>query len=184
MEKKKIIEFDYFCRKNEIGFIYGAVLGINSFCFVDFGDEFTIKEKNKENNKKYTIKSITKGNPGIVNILESIKEIDLESDDYVIFKEIEGMTELNKSPPIKIKVIDQHNVEIIDTTNFSEYTYGGIMTKYEKPETIHFDSFEKKLEEPYSKEDGFPIELDIDKPNTNEIITNSNVYFVEFHFNY
>ena len=170
MEKKKIIELDYFCRKNEIGFIYGAVLGINSFCFVDFGDEFTIKEKNKENNKKYTIKSITKGNPGIVNILESIKEIDLESDDYVIFKEIEGMTELNKSPPIKIKVIDQHNVEIIDTTKFSEYTFGGIMTKYEKPETIHFDSFEKKLEEPYSKEDGFPIELDNDKPNTNEII--------------
>ena len=105
-----------------------------------------------------------------MNILESINTIDLENDDYVVFKEIEGMTELNNSLPIKIKVIDQHNVEIIDTTKFSEYTFGGIMTKYEKPEIIHFDSFAKKLEEPYSKEEGFPIEQDNDKPNTNEII--------------
>ena len=170
MQKKNIIDLNYFCRENEIGFIYGAVLGINTFCFVDFGNEFTVNEKNIENNKKYTIKSITKGNPGIVNILETINEIDLESGDYVIFKEIEGMTELNNDKSIKIKVIDKHNVEISDTTNFSEYTFGGIMTKYEKSETINFEPFEKKLEEPYSREQGFPIEVDNDKPNTNEII--------------
>ena len=170
MQKKKIIELDQFCRKNKIGFIYGAVLGINTFCFVDFGDEFTVIEKNKESNKKYTIKSISKGNPGIVNVLETISGIDLENDDYVIFKEIEGMTELNKGSPIKIKVIDKNNVEILDTTNFSEYTFGGIMTKYEEPEKINFRPFEKRLEEPYSQEEGFPIELDNDKPNTNEII--------------
>lgn len=170
MDKKNIIKLDYFCRKNIIGFIYGAVLGINTFCFVDFGEEFTVYEKNKESNKKFTIKSITKGNPGIVNILETINGIDLQNDDSVIFKEIEGMTELNNGSSIKIKVIDSHNVEICDTTKFKEYTFGGIMTKYEEPEKINFAPFEKKLEEPYSKEEGFPIELDNDKPNTNEII--------------
>ena len=169
LPKNEIIEIDNFCRDNNIGFIYGCVLGINTFCFVDFGNNFTVYEHNSEKPKNYTINSITKGKPGIVNLIESIDITELEDNDFVIFKEIEGMKELNNTP-IQIKIIDKNKIEINDTSNFSEYMYGGIMSKIEKPSTINFDSFKIKIEEPYSEEDGYPIELDNEKPNTNEIL--------------
>ena len=169
LPKNEIIEIDDFCRDNKICFIYGCVLGINTFSFVDFGNDFTIYEHSNEKPNNYTINSITKGKPGIVNLVENIDITELEDNDCVIFKEIEGMKELNNNS-FQIKIIDKNKIEINDTSNFSEYIYGGIMTKVEKSSTINFDSFKIRIEEPYCEEDGYPIELDNEKPNTNEIL--------------
>lgn len=170
MSKNFIIELDNFCRQNKIGFIYGTELGINGFCFVDFGDNFTVYEKNEEEPKKFIVNSITKGNPGIVNLFYPINNLSLQDNDYIIFKEIQGMTELNNCSPIKIKVIDKYNVQIIDTTKFSDYISGGIMIKATIPLIMNFDSFEKKIEEPYSNKDPYPDQIDFVNPNTNEIV--------------
>ena len=169
LPKNEIIEIDNFCRANEIGFIYCCALGINTFSFVDFGNNFTVYERSSEKPKVYTIKSIIKGNPGIVNLVEDIGFTELEDNDYVIFKEIEGMKELNNKI-IQVKIIGTNKIEINDISNFSEYIYGGIMQKVERSYEINFESFENKLEEPYNKIDGYPIELDNEKPNTYEIL--------------
>jgi len=169
LPKDEIITINEFCRDNKIGFIYGCAFGINTFCFVDFGNDFTVYEHSSEKSKSYTIKSIIKGNPGIVNLVENLDMTELGNDDYVIFKEIEGMNELNNKE-IQIKIIDKNNIKINDNSNFSDYIYGGIMQKVEKSSKINFESFEKKVEEPYNESDGYPNEIDCEKPNTYEIL--------------
>ena len=167
MKKKEIIGLNNYCRNNKIGFIYGCELGINVFCFTDFGDDFLVNDVDGEEPKRNTINSISKSNPGIVNLVHPINDLELGSDDYVIFKEIQGMTELNNISPIKITKIDDYNIQINDTSQFSNYISGGVILKAKIPLNIKFESFEKKIEEPY-KEDELP--LIIDDCSINEII--------------
>ena len=115
MKREEITKINELCRNNNIGFIYTALLGIYSFCFVDFGDKFYINDQSGEDNLRYCIKSISKGKQGIVKIDTTSGKIKLKSDDKVIFKEIKGMTELNNT------------VLIGDTSNYSDYIFGGIM---------------------------------------------------------
>ena len=170
MSKNEIIELDNYCRQTKIGFIYCAELGITGFCFVDYGNDFIVYEKNEEEPKKYFINSISKSNPGIVNLSNPIKKSDIKKGDSFTFKDIEGMQELNNSSPITINVIDEYNVEINDTSGFSGYISSGYMTKTKTPLILNYESFEKKIEEPYNEESGYPEQLDTVNQNTNEII--------------
>jgi len=167
MPKNDIIEINNFCRNNNIGFIYGSEFGINIFCFTDFGNDFIVHDINGEQPKRFTINSISKGNPGIVNLVHPLKLLDLKNDDFVIFKEIQGMKELNNCEAIKIKIIDKYNIQICDTSKFSNYIGGGVVMKAKIPFSIKFSSFEKKIEEPYDEND---IPQIIDETSSNEII--------------
>jgi len=170
LPKDEIIEINKFCRENKIGFIYGCAFGINTFCFVDFGNDFTVYEHSSEKPKSYTINSIIKGNPGVVKLIENIDRTELRNGDYVIFKEIEGMSELNNEI-IQIKIDDKNNnIEINDNSKFSDYKFGGIMQKVEKSSKINFESFAKKVEEPYNESDDYPNQHDYEKINTFEIL--------------
>ncbi len=48
-DQEVLLGMNKFCRENGIGFIYTGSLGLYGFCFVDFGDEHTIVDKNGEN---------------------------------------------------------------------------------------------------------------------------------------
>ena len=182
MPKNFIIEIDNFCRENKIGFIYGAELGINVFCFTDFGKEFIVYDQNGEDPKRFTIKSISNANPGIVNLVHPLGSLDLKSNDFVIFKEIQGMTELNNCQPIKIKKIDNYSIQICDTTEFSNYTSGGVIMKAKMPLTMKFDSFKTKIEEPY--DDNNEIPQIIDETSSNEIIHTGILALYSFYNKY
>lgn len=180
--KESIIELDNFCRYNNIGFIYGTELGINGFYFVDFGNSFKVFDKNNED-EKFVINSITKENPGKVNLSNSIRG-KIKNNDYIIFKEIEGMTELNnfnENNYIKIKYIDEFNIEIQDTSKFSDYISGGYIQKAKIPMEMNFLPFEMKLEVPYQEEDEYPLQIDMDKGCTNELIHLGILALCEFY---
>ena len=169
LTKDFIIELNNICRENKIGFIYGTELGIIGFCFVDFGENFKYYEKEDEESPNLMINSISKSSPGIVNLVNPIHK-SYKNKDYITFKQIEGMKELNNITPIRIKIIDKYNIEICDTSTFSDYISGGIIMKEKRPTIINFDSFEKKIEEPYNEEEGYPGQIDFVNCNTNEII--------------
>ncbi len=44
----KLVEIDNFCRVNKKGFIYSGHLGLYGFCFVDFGIDHKINDKDGE----------------------------------------------------------------------------------------------------------------------------------------
>ena len=170
LPEDEAIKIDLFCRNNKIGFIYTALLGIYGFCFVDFGDEFLIKDENGEDPLSYCIKSISKEKKGIVKIDTTAGKIKLGNNDKVTFKEIEGMVELNNCDPINIKVLSNDTIEICDTSNFSNYISGGVMTEVKSKKELNFNSLEERLNMPYLENEQIPEQIDVSKYNTNEII--------------
>ena len=156
------IEINEICRKNKIKFIYSAICGLSAFVFDDFGDH-TIFDEYCEKANKFKIKNIKKSQDGY-GLLEI--EHDKESEklligDSVIFKEVEGMTEINFEKSQRIweikKKPDSDNVFIIDDiSKFNDYTTGGYIEEKPIPKKIKYDSLSKKLEIPFTEsEDEF-----------------------------
>ena len=94
LPEDEVIKIDLFCRNNKIGLIYTSSFGIYGFCFIDFGDEFLIKDVNGEDPLSYCIKSISKEKKGIVKIDTSAGKIKLGNNDKITFKEIERNTRI------------------------------------------------------------------------------------------
>ena len=76
------------------GFIAAECWGLAGFTFVDFGDQFLVYDKNGEQTKSYVVSSISQDNPAIVNV-DAEKRHSYEDGDFVVFREVEGMTEIN-----------------------------------------------------------------------------------------
>lgn len=58
------------------------------------------------------------------------------------------MTELNGCEPRKIKVLGPYTFSIGDTTNFSKYQRGGIVTQVKMPKKINFKPLKESIKEP------------------------------------
>ena len=113
---KTIIEFNDICRENNIKFIYPVTLGLSGFVFDDFGEDHIIIGKTGDELQSFFIKNITKEKEGKVIINRDNDEISLyEFSDYVIFKNIEGMTELNNKELKIIKILDLNTFTIWDS---------------------------------------------------------------------
>ena len=169
-QREEITKLNTLCRKNNIGFIYTALLGIYGFCFVDFGDKFYINDEKGEDPLTYCIESISNDKKGIVKIDTTAGIIKLGNEDKVTFKEIEGMTELNNCPPINIKLLSKDSVEIGDTSNYSKYISGGVMIEAKLKKELYFTSLDERFEIPYTENENIPVQIDYSKRNTNEMV--------------
>ena len=162
-----------FCRNKKIGFIYTAEFGLASFLFSDFGEDFVVKDLTGLECEKYFIKSITNGCPGIVEIdpIEVIdkngkkikKYLKIGTGDFVTFKDITGMSELNDTPPRPIRVLSPTKFTIEDTSKFQEFTGVGIVEEIKVPrpsifkplsEAINVIYYEDVIEEYLSEDVG------------------------------
>jgi len=119
----QIVEISKICRAftPAVGFIFTLALGLYGCTFVDLGPKHIVKDANGESTASYIVVHVSQGNPGIVRLHEDKKHV-YNDGDYVKFREVEGMTELNSSPPMQIKVIDTHSFSIGDTSKFKDYT--------------------------------------------------------------
>jgi len=176
-----------YCRNKKIGFVYTAEFGLSSFLFSDFGEDFIVEDLTGLECEKYYIKSITNGCPGIVEIdpIEEIKNgkkvkkyLKLGTGDFVTFKDITGMTELNDTPPRAIRVISPTKFTIEDTSKFQEFTGVGIVEEVKVPrpsifkplsEAINVIYYEDVIEE-YLNEDVGSIASKISTDMTDEIL--------------
>jgi len=152
-DRKKLIDFNLFCRTREkpIGFIYAGSLGLYGFTFVDFGPNFTVLDKDGEDPKSSIIAMITNDNPGQVATHED-KRHGFIDGDYVRFREVEGMPEIN-GKEFKIKVISPIAFTIEqDTTNWSKYIRNGVVEQIKVPQIIKFKSLEDSLKAPLGPE--------------------------------
>ena len=157
ISKKYILLLDKITRKNKICFIYSAIFGLSSFIFTDFGPDFTIYDEYCYKKRKFFIKNIEKSEEGLVEIQwDSDRNPDFR--DYVIFREVEGMTEINynennkKIFKIKKNEDDDTSFYIGNTMNFSEYKSGGYIEETVLPKTVSYKTFEEKLEEPFTNQ--------------------------------
>uniref|UniRef100_A0A8K9XDC1 E1 ubiquitin-activating enzyme n=1 Tax=Oncorhynchus mykiss TaxID=8022 RepID=A0A8K9XDC1_ONCMY len=84
---------------------------------------------------------------GVVTCLDEARH-GFESGDSVIFTEVQGMTELNSCQPIEIKTLGPYTFSICDTTGFSDYVRGGIVSQVKMPQKVAFKSFTTSMTEP------------------------------------
>ncbi|MBN3291066.1 UBA1 enzyme, partial [Polypterus senegalus] len=136
-----------FCHNNGIKFILADTRGLFGQLFCDFGEEMTVIDTNGEQPLTAMISMITKDEAGVVTCLDEARH-GFESGDYVTFTEIQGMTELNNCDPVQIKVLGPYTFSICDTSSFSDYVRGGIVTQVKMPKKIHFKSLSSSMAEP------------------------------------
>ena len=131
-----IAQLDTFCRNNNIKLIYSFCLGLVGYTFVDFGMTHIITDENGEETGSYLIKSISKDEEGtvIIDNVQGTNNLNIGDGDYVKFKDVGGMVELNdEQKEFQIRLENFQTFKIGDTSKFSEYTKGGIAYQIKHP---------------------------------------------------
>ncbi|KAI4901519.1 hypothetical protein NFI96_033436 [Prochilodus magdalenae] len=136
-----------FCHSKSIKLIIADTRGLFGQLFCDFGDEMTVYDTNGEQPLSAMISMITKDSAGVVTCLDEARH-GFETGDYVTFTEVQGMTELNGCKPVEIKALGPYTFSICDTTSFSDYVRGGIVTQVKMPKTVAFKSLSSSISEP------------------------------------
>ncbi|KAI5663248.1 hypothetical protein M9H77_22571 [Catharanthus roseus] len=147
---EKAIEFDDYCHKHQppIAFIKSEVRGLFGSIFCDFGPEFTVLDVDGEDPHTGIIASISNDNPVLVACIDD-ERLEFQDGDLVVFSEVEGMTELNDGKPRKIKNARPYSFTIEeDTTNYSGYIKGGIVTQVKEPKVLNFKPLQEALKDP------------------------------------
>uniref|UniRef100_A0A8C1K251 E1 ubiquitin-activating enzyme n=1 Tax=Cyprinus carpio TaxID=7962 RepID=A0A8C1K251_CYPCA len=135
-----------FCHSNNIKFIVADTRGLCGQLFCDFGESFEVRDTNGETPVSAMIAHISKDNPGIVTCTDE-ESHEFTDGMFVNFSEIQGMTELNSYGPIEIKVRGSYSFSICDTSNFSEYVKGGVVTEVKQSEILSFKPLNVALDE-------------------------------------
>lgn len=135
------------CHDQSIKFIVADTRGLFGQLFCDFGEDMVVMDVNGEQPLSAMISMITKDNAGVVTCLDEARH-GFESGDFVTFTEIQGMDELNNCEPVEIKVLGPYTFSICDTTKFSDYVRGGIVSQVKMPKKISFKSLKASLAEP------------------------------------
>ncbi|EFA81095.1 hypothetical protein PPL_05931 [Heterostelium album PN500] len=146
-ELNPYVKINEFCREHSIAFLSADTSGLLGWVFADFGANFTVYDKNGEDLKETFISSISNAPSAIVTCMEGQMH-GLESGDLVKFREIQGMTELNEQT-FKVEVLNPYSFSIdCNTTNYSIYSRGGIISDVKQPLTFSFKSLKESIESP------------------------------------
>ena len=149
MQLDSQIELDRLCHSGgKCSFISAQVAGLFSHVFCDFGPSFSSTDPDGEQLVSGIISNITCCQEGIVTCHEDVRH-NLEDGNWVVFKEIKGMTKLNHSKPRQIRVISTHSFSIGNTTDLDgEYEGGGIFEQVKLPVSFTFKTLEESLANP------------------------------------
>lgn len=149
----ELLRWNEMCRTRSppVGFIAADCFGLAGSVFLDFGDAFTCRDKDGEEPKSAIVAGITQENPGAVHTHHD-KRHGFQDGDWVVFREVQGMSELNNSKPRQIKVTGPYSFTIDDTSSYGAYTCEGIVSQTKVPHTVKFNSYRNSLVQP--KHDG------------------------------
>lgn len=147
-----------FCRRHQppIGFLSCESFGAAGYAFVDYGDEFMVFDKNGEECKSYLVVGVSQENPGVVTVHED-KRHTFSDGDYVVFREVQGMTELNGAEPRPIKDLGPYSFSIEDTTGYSPYVREGIVEQVKVPVKFTFKSYDESVLSPVISDEGLAV---------------------------
>jgi ubiquitin-activating enzyme E1-like protein 2 len=140
---------DSFCRsqKPPIKFIAGSVRGVACYGFCDFGDSFTVLDKNGEDPIEFFISSITQEDPAVVTCLPNERH-GLEDGDMIELNEVTGMESVN-GKNYRVKVISPTKFSInLNASLLNEYKNGGRAKQIKTPSNINFRSLSQEIKSP------------------------------------
>ena len=140
------------CRHTKTAFINTSQTGLFGSAFTDFGEKFTVIDKNGEELQEIMIKSIKADESSgkvIVTILDNLKH-KFEDSDVIQLKEVIGMVDENGTSicdikEIRIRVINTSSFELVDVdlSKYSKYEGGGIAKQVKVPGTVTFKTMQE-----------------------------------------
>ena len=138
------------CHQNNKGFIYTLSMGLMGFVFSDFGQKHIILDKTGKEKGKFYISNITKEKKGKITIDFTHTEKRLNRNGYLIFNQVEGMTEINSLEPRYYEINEENEDEFFigDTSNYNEYTGGGIVEEFYYPTEMEYKLLEENIMNP------------------------------------
>lgn len=148
LSQEKNFALNEACRAKGVGFILAETLGAAGYIFLDYGDNHKITDLDGEPCKQFIVSSITQDEQGLVTVHED-KRHSFQSGDYVKFREVEGMAELNDEEPLEIVYNGPHSFKIKkDTKGFGAYTRQGVVENVKVPTLSKFNSMQQVFENP------------------------------------
>ena len=137
-----------YCHQNHVGFIQADTRGLFANVFCDFGEAFTVYDKNGENPATAMVTSIdAESDDALVTVSDDTRH-GLETGDFVTFAEVEGMTVLNGCDPRKVTVKSPYTFTIGSTKGLGTYSKGGWANQVKMPETHSFKPLKESLASP------------------------------------
>ncbi|NXO74538.1 UBA1 enzyme, partial [Phainopepla nitens] len=139
-----------FCHAQGICFIVADSKGLAGQLFCDFGEHFVIDDPAEGDPVSAAVQHISQGNPGVVTFMrtENSHGCPFQDGDLVTFSGVQGMTELNGQEPVPVHVLDDFRLEINDTSSFSPYRCGGLVSQVQQPQECSHEPLCQALEEP------------------------------------
>ncbi|XP_053298455.1 ubiquitin-like modifier-activating enzyme 1 isoform X2 [Pleuronectes platessa] len=134
--------FGKLCHSHGVKFIVADTKGLCGQLFCDFGEEFEVLDQNGAMPESAMIQSISKNNPGVVCTDEKHM---FAAGTKVYFSDVQGMTELHSIGPVEITVQGPYSFGIGDTSAFSEYERGGVVTEIKQPCMLRFKPLSEAL---------------------------------------
>ncbi|XP_039551350.1 ubiquitin-like modifier-activating enzyme 7 isoform X2 [Passer montanus] len=125
-----------FCHARGICFIVADAKGLAGQLFCDFGERFVVHDPAEGDPVSAPVEHISQGNPGVVTYMgtENSHGHLFYEGDLVTFSGVQGMTELNGQEPVPVHVLDAFRLEISDTSSFSPYRCGGLVSQVQQPQ--------------------------------------------------
>ena len=156
------------CHKNQINFIYCLNLGLSCFIFSDFGEKHIIIDPTGKEKKIYFIKNIDSS--GIITIDQTNREyFTLKKGNFVKFKEVLGISELNDGKPRKINYATNNSFKIEDEISYENYKVGGIVEEVVLSKEMKYKKLKDCFYMPYLEND-IPDINDYTKEGRNELL--------------
>ncbi|NXS50459.1 UBA1 enzyme, partial [Balaeniceps rex] len=139
-----------FCHAQGICFIVADAKGLAGQLFCDFGKHFIVDDPAEGDPVCAVVQHISQGNPGVVTCMgaEDSRGHLFCNGDLVTFSGVEGMTELNGREPVPVRVLDAFRLEIGDTSSFSPYRHGGLVSEVRLPQVHSYKPLRQALAEP------------------------------------
>ncbi|NWZ33586.1 UBA7 enzyme, partial [Brachypodius atriceps] len=139
-----------FCHAHGICFIVADTKGLAGQLFCDFGERFVVDDPAEGDPVSAAVQHISQGNPGVVTCMgtENSHGQLFRDGDLVTFSGVQGMTELNGQEPIPVHVLDDFRLEISDTSSFSPYRCGGLVSQVQRPRECSHEPLCQALEKP------------------------------------
>ncbi|CAB1437834.1 unnamed protein product [Pleuronectes platessa] len=134
--------FGKLCHSHGVKFIVADTKGLCGQLFCDFGEEFEVLDQNGAMPESAMIQSVSKSNPGVVCTDEKHM---FAAGTKVYFSDVQGMTELHSIGPVEITVQGPYSFGIGDTSAFSEYERGGVVTEIKQPCMLRFKPLSEAL---------------------------------------
>ena len=146
---QKLIDLNEKARAAKVGFILAETLGAMVYTFVDYGNH-VIFDADGEHTKQFIISNITQEEKPTVTVHED-KRHSYKDGDHVVFREVEGMTQLNDAQPVEIFDCRAYDFKLkLDTRQFGAYVRQGVVEDKKVPKQVEYKSLAETIKNPAS----------------------------------